>query len=405
MNVLGISAFYHDSAACLTSGNQIVAAAAEERFSRRKGDESFPKQAITFVLNKENLSLSDLDAICFYDKPLLTFDRLLQTYFSFAPHGFNSFRHAMPVWLKQKLFTKEIIAKELKKIGLGKIKKNKILFCPHHYSHAASAFYPSHFEEAAILVMDGVGEWATTSLGYGQGTTLQLFKEIRFPHSLGLLYSAFTYYLGFKVNEGEYKIMGLAPYGTPKYVSLIKDNLIHIKPDGSYHINIDFFDYCTGIRMTNEKFHRLFGEPPRGKDSSLLPFHMDIARSIQTITEEIILKLANTAHTLTGNKNLCLAGGVALNCVANGKILREGPFKNIWIQPAASDSGGALGAALITAHLNGVQRNLSTPHDNMNNCHLGPEFSNEEIINFLKQHSINFQFLETENYVNSSPLN
>lgn len=396
MNILGISAFYHDSAACLVRNGNIYAAAAEERFSRIKGDAQFPAQAILFCLKKAELLPKEIDAICFYDKPLLTFDRLLQTYLSFAPKGFLSFLKAMPIWLKEKLFTREILARNLRKIGFTNIKKKNILFSMHHQSHAASAFFPSPFNDAAIIVMDGVGEWATTSLGYGKDNNLNLLQQITFPHSIGLLYSAFTYYLGFKVNEGEYKVMGLAPYGKPRYVEIIQKNLIHILDDGSYKLNMKYFGYCTSLKMTNKKFHQLFNRSPRLLDDKLDQFHMDIAASLQAVVEDIILRLVNTAYEQSHSENLCMAGGVALNCVANGRILRESQFKQIWIQPAASDAGGALGAALLADNLLSARKEVKSEDDTdkMNNAFLGPEYTQRDILSFLKSNNIPYSQLE-----------
>jgi carbamoyltransferase len=335
MRVLGISALYHDSAAALVADGRIIAAAQEERFTRKKHDASFPKNAIAYCLGEAGCRLSDLDSVVFYDKPFLKFERLLETYLTFAPRGFASFRIALPLWLKEKLFQKEMLARELKIVDPD-FSSRRLLFTEHHLSHAASAFFPSPFEDAAVLTMDGVGEWATTSLGVGSGNNLSIFKEIHFPHSLGLLYSAFTYYTGFKVNSGEYKLMGLAPYGEPKYASLILDNLIHVNDDGSFWLDQSYFDYCVGLRMTNEKFSELFGQPVRRPEQDLLTqFHMDVAASIQAVTEHAVLKLARALRQETQARNLCMAGGVALNCVANGRLQKEGIFDDIWIQPAA----------------------------------------------------------------------
>ncbi len=346
MITLGISAFYHDSAAALVEGNQIIAAAQEERFSRKKGDADFPSQAVEYCLQAAGLSLKEVDFVGFYDKPLLTFNRLLETFLAYSPAGYPSFVKSIPVWVKEKIFQKSLIVNELNKLGPSSFDDEKLRFGFHHNSHAASAYFPSGFEEAAILVMDGVGEWATTSTGVGSKGKLRLLNEIRFPHSLGLLYSAFTYYLGFEVNDGEYKVMGLAPYGEPKYTQVILDNLIDLKSDGSFRLNMSYFNYCTGLTMTNEKFAKLFGAPRRHPAHPLTQQNMDIASSVQNVIEEIILKLCRYVHSESGVNNLCLAGGVALNCVANGRILREGPFENVWIQPAAGDSGAALGVAL-----------------------------------------------------------
>jgi carbamoyltransferase len=375
--VLGISAFYHDSAAALVEDGRIVAAAQQERFTRKKHDAGFPTEAIEFCLAVAGCRLSDLDLVVFYDKPFLKFERLLETYVAFAPRGFASFRTAMPVWLAQKLFQKDVLRKALNKIDADFDWKQRLLFTEHHLSHAASAFFASPFEEAATLTMDGVGEWATTSIGIGQNNRLELHREIHFPHSLGLLYSAFTYYTGFKVNSGEYKLMGLAPYGEPKFASLILDNLIHLHEDGSFRLDLSYFDYCTGLRMTNDKFASLFGQPAREPESELLTqFHMDVAASIQAVTDEAVLRLARSAKKSTGQRHLALAGGVALNCVANGKIQREGIFDGLWIQPAAGDAGGALGAAFAGVHLfNGESRTVDGGADLMQGAYLGPEFT------------------------------
>src|SRR3989338_6139568 len=343
MNILGISCFYHDSAAALIVDGKIVAAAQEERFTRKKHDERFPEHAVAYCLTEAGITIDDIDIVTFYDKPFLKFERLLETYLDYAPIGVVSFVKAMSVWLKQKLWIPQMIKDELGYAG-------KILFTEHHQSHAASAFFPSPFQEAAVLTVDGVGEWATTTWGVGKGNVLEFKEEIHFPHSLGLFYSAFTYYTGFKVNSGEYKVMGLAPYGDPKYVDLIYKHLIDIKEDGSFKVNMAYFDYATGLTMTNDKFHKLFGGLPRKPETKLTQKEMDLAHSIQEVTENIMLKTARHVRQKTGQKNLCLAGGVALNCVANGKILKEGLFENIWIQPAAGDAGGALGAALWAWH-------------------------------------------------------
>jgi carbamoyltransferase len=384
--ILGISAFYHDSAACLVREGEILAAAQEERFTRKKHDFGFPAKAIRFCLEAGQLSLMDLSCIVFYDKPLIKFERILETYLSFAPKGIHSFVTAMPVWLKEKLFLKDLLKKELIKLssGLKKSALPSVLFTEHHESHAASAFYPSPFEKAAVLCVDGVGEWATTSAWFGEGNKLTPLWEITFPHSLGLLYSALTYFTGFKVNSGEYKVMGLAPYGEPRYVKAIYDNLVDLKPDGTFRLNMEFFNYCTGLTMTNGKFDTIFGGPARKPESPLKQREMDLARSIQDVTEEIMLRLARTLHSETGSENLCLAGGVALNCVANGRIVREGPFRGLWIQPAAGDAGGALGAALAAWHqFKGKPRQVGS-RDTMRGSYLGPSFSNEEIEHFLK---------------------
>src|SRR5580693_362797 len=350
MRILGISAFYHDSAAALVADGRVVAAAQEERFTRKKHDASFPRNAIGYCLEAVGAGLSDIDHVAFYDKPFLKFERLLETYIALAPRGFRSFQMAMPLWLKEKLFQKSLLRKKLGEFDAD-FDAGKLLFTEHHLSHAASAFFPSPFEKAAVLTMDGVGEWATTSAAVGEGNALEIFQEIHFPHSLGLLYSAATYYTGFKVNSGEYKVMGLAPYGEPKYAKLILDHLIDLKPDGSFRLDMSYFDYCTGFTMTNERFEKLFGAPVRGSDQLLTPFHMDVAASIQAVLDEAVLRLTRSLAKETGARNLCLAGGVALNCVANGKVLLDGAFENIWIQPAAGDAGGAIGAALAAAHI------------------------------------------------------
>lgn len=380
MIVLGISAFYHDSAAALLRDGVIVAAAQEERFTRKKHDANYPKHAVDFCLKQAGIALSEVDYVAFYDKPLLKFERLLETYLAFAPRGFNSFRLAMPLWLREKLFLKDLLKKELIKIAPDYDWDNRLLFSEHHLSHAASAFYPSPFQDAAVLTLDGVGEWATTSLALGSGNKLEITKEIHFPHSLGLLYSAFTYYTGFKVNSGEYKVMGLAPYGEPKYANLIYDHLIDLKADGSFRLDQSYFDYCTGLTMTNRKFDELFGASPRKSEQPLTQRHMDLAASIQAVTEEVLLRLTRSVARETGMRNLCLAGGVALNCVGNGKILRDGQFDKIWIQPAAGDAGGALGAALTVYYLfKGQPRNADGKQDAMQGSYLGPSFTQQEI--------------------------
>ncbi len=386
MLILGISAYYHDSAACLIRDGEIVAAAQEERFTRKKHDSGFPGHAVRYCLRQGGIGLHDLTYIVFYDKPLLKYERLLETYLSFAPRGIASFIAAMPVWIKEKMFLKDVLRKELMALA-GDAEKTlpPILFTEHHESHAASAFYPSPFDRAAILCMDGVGEWATTSAWSGEGNQITPLWEISFPHSLGLLYSAFTYYTGFKVNSGEYKVMGLAPYGQPKYVKAIYDHLLDLKPDGTFRLNIDYFNYCIGLTMTNGKFDSLFDGPPRKPESPLTQREMDLARSIQDVTEEVMLRLARSLHRETGQPNLCLAGGVALNCVGNGRILREGPFERLWIQPAAGDAGGAVGAALAAWY--GYQKQARTVQegDAMHGAFLGPSFSNEEIEVFLRK--------------------
>jgi carbamoyltransferase len=378
MRVLGISAFYHDSAAALVEYGRIVAAAQEERFTRKKHDSSFPKNAIAYCLEEVGSRLDELDHVVFYDKPFLKFERLLETYIALAPRGFRSFRMAIPLWLKEKLFQKGLLKRELKQFA-QKFDVSRLLFCEHHLSHAASAFYPSPYEDAVVLTMDGVGEWATTSAAIGSGRNLEVFQEIHFPHSLGLLYSAFTYYTGFKVNSGEYKVMGLAPYGEPKYKKLILDNLIDLKVDGSFRLDLSYFDYCTGLTMTNERFSALFGEPVRASDKLLTEFHMDVAASIQGVLDEAVLRLTRSLAKKTGAKNLCLAGGVALNCVANGKVLRDGAFENVWIQPAAGDAGGAVGAALAAVHLFKGQPRITNGGDGMCGSFLGPSYCQADI--------------------------
>ena len=381
MFILGISAFYHDSAACLIQDGDIIAAAQEERFTRIKHDSAFPANAIKYCLKEAKISLNQIENIVFYEKPFLKFDRLLETYLAFAPKGFVSFAKAMPFWVKDKLFQKSAITKEIEFLFGKEVNwSERLLFSEHHLSHAASAFYPSPFERAAVLTLDGVGEWTTTSLALGKGKEIKVIKEIKFPHSLGLLYSAFTYYTGFKVNSGEYKVMGLAPYGEPRYLSLIKENLINIADDGSFQLDMSYFNYATGLTMTNKKFDKLFGGPPRKSETNLTQREMDLAASIQKVTEEIIIKLAKDIAKETGEKNLCLAGGVALNCVANGILLREKIFDHIWIQPAAGDAGGALGAALSMwyQHHN-KERSPSKGSDAMKGAYLGPEFSDAEI--------------------------
>jgi carbamoyltransferase len=378
MRILGISAFYHDSAAAVVEDGRIVAAAQEERFTRKKHDPSFPKNAIAYCLEEAGATLDELDHVVFYDKPFLKFERLLETYIALAPRGFRSFRMAIPLWLKEKLFQKSLLKGELKQFAES-FDIARLLFCEHHLSHAASAFYPSPYQGAVVLTMDGVGEWATTSAAMGSGNNLEVFQEIHFPHSLGLLYSAFTYYTGFKVNSGEYKLMGLAPYGEPKYKNLILDNLIDLKVDGSFRLDLSYFDYCTGLTMTNERFSALFGEPVRSPDKLLTEFHMDVAASIQAVLDEAVLRLTRSLAKKTGAKNLCLAGGVALNCVANGKVLRDGAFQNIWIQPAAGDAGGAVGAALAAVHIFKEQPRKPNGGDGMFGSFLGPRFSQTAI--------------------------
>jgi carbamoyltransferase len=378
MRILGISAFYHDSAAALIDDGRLIAAAQEERFTRRKHDAAFPHNAVAYCLAEAGVAVDGLDHVVFYDKPFLKFERLLETYVALAPRGFGSFKMSIPLWLREKLFQKSLLRDELRKFA-GDFDTSRLLFCEHHLSHAASAFYPSPFENAAVLTMDGVGEWATTSAAIGNGNRLEIFQEIHFPHSLGLLYSALTYYTGFKVNSGEYKVMGLAPYGEPKYASLILDHLIDLKPDGSFRLDMSFFDYCTGFTMTNNRFAELFGQPARTPDQLLTSFHMDVAASIQSVLDEAVLRLTRSLASQTGSRNLCLAGGVALNCVANGKVLRDGSFENIWIQPAAGDAGGAVGAAYAAYHLFRGQPRQTSRSDGMSGSLLGPSFSQAEI--------------------------
>jgi carbamoyltransferase len=380
VRVLGISAFYHDSAAALVEDGRVVAAAQEERFTRKKFDASYPRHAISFCLSAGSIKLKDVDFVVFYDKPFIKFERLLETYLTLSPHGFTSFRMALPLWLREKLFQKSLLAGELRSIEPDFDWHNRLRFCEHHLSHAASAFYPSPFEKAVVLTLDGVGEWATTAAAIGDGKNLAIHKEIHFPHSLGLLYSAFTYYAGFKVNSGEYKLMGLAPYGTAKYEKIIRDNLIDLKPDGSFRLNLDYFNYCTGLTMTNRRFDALFGGLPRNPETWLEQKQMDIAASIQAVLEDAILRLTRSLADETGMNNLCLAGGVALNCVANGKVLLDGRFRNIWVQPAAGDAGGALGAALAVYHIHeGQTRVLPNSIDGMQGAYLGPEFEQGDI--------------------------
>ena len=386
MYILGISAFYHDSAACLIKDGDIVAAAQEERFTRKKHDAAFPHHAIQYCLKEAGIAAGQIDNVVFYEKPFVKFERLLETYLAFAPKGFISFCKAMPLWIKDKLFQKSAIIKDLNSTLDENVNwRERLLFSEHHLSHAASAYYPSPFESAAVLTLDGVGEWTTTSLAIGKGRDLKVVKEIHFPHSLGLLYSAFTYYTGFKVNSGEYKVMGLAPYGEPVYADLIREKLITVAEDGSFQLDMSYFDYATGLTMTNKKFDTLFGGPPRTSETELTQREMDLAASVQQVTEDIVIKLAKGIAKETGEKNLCLAGGVALNCVANGMLLREKIFDNIWIQPAAGDAGGALGAALSTWYLyHNKERRVSAERDAMKGAYLGPEFSDDEIESELK---------------------
>jgi carbamoyltransferase len=402
VRILGVSAFYHDSAAALVEDGNIVAAAQEERFTRIKHDSDFPKNAIDYCLGEANIKLTDIDYVAFYDKPFLKFERLLETYLAFAPKGFQSFRMAMPVWLKEKLFQKRLLRDKMKIYDAEFDWNSRLVFTEHHQSHAASAFYPSPFEEAVVLTMDGVGEWATTSVGIGRGNSLEMIKEIHFPHSLGLLYSAFTYYTGFKVNSGEYKVMGLAPYGDPRYKDLIIENLMDLKEDGTFRLDISKMEYCTGLRMTGEKFHDLFGGPPRDPDQPVTQREMDLAASIQAVTEEVALRLTRSLAKETGIRNLTLAGGVALNCVANGKVLRDGAFDNLWIQPAAGDAGGSLGAALTAYYyFQNQPRKLNGAPDAMHGSYLGPCQEQSDIEQRLKALGANFESLNDEGLVNS----
>ena len=404
-SILGISAFYHDSAACILVDGKIVAAAQEERFTRKKHDLSYPRNAVEFVLNYANLKLSAVDQIIFFEKPFLKFERLLETYVAFAPKSFVSFSKAMPLWLKEKLFQKNLLFNELKEHDKNYKSDKNVFFSDHHLSHAASAFFPSPFEEAVVLTADGVGEWATTTVAVGNGNDLEIKKEIHFPHSLGLLYSAFTYYTGFKVNSGEYKLMGLAPYGVPIYEDKIKQ-LIDIKEDGTFRLDQKYFNYATGLTMTNDKFDNLFGQKRRNPENEkLTQFHMDIAASIQKVTEEIMIKLVKSIRKEYGIKNLCLAGGVALNCVANGKILQEKIFDNIWIQPAAGDAGGALGATLALWHIEQGNKRIVNPNDSMNGSYLGAEYSQDQIEKELKSIGANFETLNYDDLINQTSEN
>ena len=407
MKVLGISAFYHDSAAALIDGEQIVAAAQEERFTRIKHDQAFPINAVEYCLAQAGVGIEELDQIVFFEKPFIKFERLLETYVSFAPRGFSSFKSALPLWVKEKLFQKKIIREMMARFPVAEGSDfnwdDKLSFSEHHLSHAASAFYPSPFDEAVVLTLDGVGEWVTTSVAIGRGNQLEIVKEIHFPHSLGLLYSAFTYYTGFRVNSGEYKVMGLAPYGEPKYVDLILENLIDVKEDGSYRLNQQYFNYCTGLTMTNKKFDALFGRPARQPDTDRLEqFHMDIAASVQAVTEIIVLRLTESLAKETGIRNLCLAGGVALNCVANGKIQRAGHFDNVWIQPAAGDAGGALGAAQAYAHMGRDLSRTVKPQDNMQGSYLGCAFTDDEIEVRLKQAGAKFSKMSYKDMIDTT---
>jgi carbamoyltransferase len=401
MRILGISAFYHDSAAALIEDGRIVAAAQEERFTRRKHDPGFPHNAIAYCLAEAGIAADALDHVVFYDKPFLKFERLLETYVALAPRGFRSFKMSIPLWLKEKLFQKNLLRKELEEFSEN-FDIGKLLFCEHHLSHAASAFFPSPFDDAAVLTMDGVGEWATTSAAIGSGNRLEITREIYFPHSLGLLYSAATYYTGFKVNSGEYKVMGLAPYGEPKYKTLILDHLIDLKPDGSFRLDMSYFDYCTGFTMTNDRFAALFGQPVRSPDQLLTPFHMDVAASIQAVLDEAVLRLTRSLASQTGSRNLCLAGGVALNCVANGKVLRDGHFDNIWIQPAAGDAGGAVGSALAACHLFKGQPRTTNGADGMSGAYLGPHFAQAEIERRLTAAGAKFTVLGADEMIETT---
>ena len=396
MRILGISAFYHDSAAALVDGGRIVAAAQEERFTRRKHDAEYPANAVACCLDEAGVTLGDVDRIAFYDKPFLKFERLLESYVAFAPRGFRSFRLAAPVWLREKLFQKDLLRRELKKRAPGVDWDARLLFAEHHQSHAASAFYPSPFREAVVLTMDGVGEWATTSVGIGRGADLEMTREIHFPHSLGLLYSAFTYHTGFKVNSGEYKVMGLAPYGEPRYAATILEHLIDLKPDGTFRLDLDYFDYCTGLKMTNSRFDALFGSPARKPDEPLTQHHMDLAASVQAVVEEAVLRLTRSLRDETGIPRLCLAGGVALNCVANGKVLRDGRFKEIWIQPAAGDAGGALGAALLASHRLFDAPRRTGEGDAMRGALLGPAFDETAVRRALDAAGARYTVLSDE---------
>ncbi len=396
MRILGISAYYHDSAAAIVHDGEVVAAAQEERFTRKKHDARFPRNAVDYCLREAGKSLEQLEFVVFYDKPLLKFERLLETYLAFAPRGFRSFRMAIPVWLREKLFLRDLLVRELRRFCRDFEPDKALLFSEHHLSHAASAFFPSPFQEAVVLTADGVGEWATTSLAIGRDNELRMMKEIRFPHSLGLLYSAFTYYTGFKVNSGEYKVMGLAPYGEPKYASLIYDHVMDLKADGSFRLDLSYFDYCIGLTMTSAKFHKLFGGPPRKAEQALTQREMDLAASVQAVAEEVMLRLTRSAVAETGLRDLCLAGGVALNCVANGKILRDGHVRRLWVQPAAGDAGGALGAALAAYHLFQRQPRKASPEsgDGMKGAYLGPAFDQPEIERRLRAVGARFEVLE-----------
>jgi carbamoyltransferase len=397
MRILGLSAFYHDSAAALVEDGRIRAAAQEERFTRKKHDAGFPHRAVDYCLAEAGIGLAQVDRVVFYDKPFIKFERLLETYLSFAPRGFRSFRMAMPLWLKEKLFQKRLLKEELQALAPDYDWDERLLFSEHHLSHAASAFYPSPFEEAVVLTMDGVGEWTTTSVAHGRGHRLEVTRELHFPHSLGLLYSAFTYYTGFKVNSGEYKVMGLAPYGEPRYAQAILEHIVDLKADGTFRLDQAYFDYCTGLTMTSDKFHDLLGGPPRRAEERLEQRHMDLAASIQAVTEEVVLRLTRSLADETGTRNLCLAGGVALNCVANGKVLRDGKFERLWIQPAAGDAGGALGAALAAYHLHlGQARRVGNARDGMAGSYLGPAFAQGEVERRLAGAGAVFEVLEED---------
>jgi len=392
MRILGISGFYHDSAAALVRDGEIVAAAQEERFTRRKHDPGMPTHAIQYCLDQENIRLDDVDFVVFYDKPFLKFERLLETYLAFAPQGFRSFSKALPIWAKEKLFQKKLLRDALRQFG--PIGQERLLFAEHHLSHAASAFYPSPFQDAVILTMDGVGEWATASVALGSGNRIEILREIHFPHSLGLLYSAFTYYTGFKVNSGEYKLMGLAPYGRPRYASVIRDKLIDVKPDGSFRLNLEYFNFCTGLTMTNGRFDELFGGPARSPKEDLVQRHMDVAASIQSVLDDIMVTLTRSLAKETGAKNLCMAGGVALNCVSNAKVLADGQFQGLWIQPASGDAGGALGAALAAYHMYKAQPRQVCSTDSMQGAFLGPVFEQPEIERRLTTAGARFTVLD-----------
>ena len=402
--ILGISAFYHDSAAAIVVDGTLVAAAQEERFTRKKHDAGYPFHAIEYVLSEAGLRIGDVDHIAFYDKPFLKFERLLETYVSYAPRGLKSFRMAMPVWLREKLFQKDLLSRELRRHDPEFRSGERLMFSEHHFSHAASAFFPSPFDEAVVLTLDGVGEWATTTLAIGRGRELKIEKEIHFPHSIGLLYSAFTYYTGFKVNSGEYKVMGLAPYGVPRFKDVILENLIDLKDDGSFRLDMQYFNYAVGLTMTNQKFADLFGEPVRQPEKDpLTQFHMDIAASVQAVTEEIVLRLTRSAAQEYGIDNLCMAGGVALNCVANGHILRDGAFKNIWVQPAAGDAGGAVGAALAAWHTElKNERQSDSTSDKMKGSYLGPEFAQDDIEQRLTAIGAKYETLETDTVISEA---